>query len=72
MDAVDTLRKSRPTLASCESESPPSFLTPAEFLEFVARLVALRTEGRVEHGSNGLASRTGDTMCRTLKGQRQR
>jgi ABC-2 type transport system ATP-binding protein len=58
-----------------ESESPPSFLTPTEFLEFVARL--RRVEGietKVQHWLTwfGMDEKK-DTMCKDLsKGQRQK
>jgi ABC-2 type transport system ATP-binding protein len=58
-----------------ESESPPSFLTPAEFLQFVARLRGLdNLEQNVEHWLDwfGLQEKR-DTMCKDLsKGQRQK
>ena len=58
-----------------ESESPPSFLTPTEFLQFVARLRGLEDlEAQVEHWLDwfGLQEKR-DTMCKDLsKGQRQK
>ena len=58
-----------------ESESPPSFLTPTEFLEFVARLRRVEEiETKVEHWLDwfGLDEKR-DTMCKDLsKGQRQK
>ena len=58
-----------------ESESPPSFLTPAEFLEFVARLRGVSDmKAKVEHWLDwfGLDEKR-DTMCKDLsKGQRQK
>ena len=58
-----------------ESESPPSFLTPKEFLEFVARLRRVEDiEGKVEHWLDwfGMDEKR-DTMCKDLsKGQRQK
>jgi len=58
-----------------ESESPPSFLTPAEFLEFVARLRGVDDiSGKVEYWLNwfGMEEKR-DTMCKDLsKGQRQK
>ncbi|MFL2969814.1 MAG: ABC transporter ATP-binding protein [Candidatus Poseidoniaceae archaeon] len=58
-----------------ESESPPSFLTPTEFLEFVARLRRVDDiETKVEHWLDwfGLDEKR-DTMCKDLsKGQRQK
>ena len=58
-----------------ESESPPSFLTPTEFLQFVARLRGLENlDEQVEHWLDwfGLQEKR-DTMCKDLsKGQRQK
>ncbi|HII97508.1 MAG TPA: ABC transporter ATP-binding protein, partial [Candidatus Poseidoniaceae archaeon] len=58
-----------------ESESPPSFLTPPEFLTFVASLRGLEdVEGKVDHWLSwfGLNEKR-DTMCKDLsKGQRQK
>ena len=58
-----------------ESESPPSFLTPYEFLEFVAKLRSVDSiQERVEHWIEwfGLEEKR-DTMCKDLsKGQRQK
>ena len=58
-----------------ESESPPSFLTPAEFLEFVARLRGVDDiAGKVEYWLEwfGMEEKR-DTMCKDLsKGQRQK
>jgi|TARA_B110000003_G_C16612440_1_gene520001 ABC-2 type transport system ATP-binding protein len=58
-----------------ESESPPSFLTPTEFLEFVARLRRVDDiQNKVEHWLDwfGLDEKR-DTMCKDLsKGQRQK
>ena len=58
-----------------ESESPPSFLTPTEFLQFVARLRGLDDlDEKVEHWLDwfGLQEKR-DTMCKDLsKGQRQK
>ncbi|MEC7261459.1 MAG: ABC transporter ATP-binding protein, partial [Candidatus Thermoplasmatota archaeon] len=58
-----------------ESESPPSFLTPTEFLQFVARLRGLDDlDERVEYWLDwfGLQEKR-DTMCKDLsKGQRQK
>jgi len=58
-----------------ESESPPSFLTPAEFLEFVARLRGVEDiAGKVEYWLDwfGMEEKR-DTMCKDLsKGQRQK
>ena len=56
-----------------ESESPPSFLTPTEFLQFVARLRGLENlDEQVEYWLDwfGLQEKR-DTMCKDLsKGQR--
>ena len=58
-----------------ESESPPSFLTPFEFLEFVAKLRSVdQIQEHVEHWIDwfGLEEKR-DTMCKDLsKGQRQK
>ena len=58
-----------------ESESPPSFLTPVEFLEFVAKLRSVESIGEsVEYWIDwfGLDEKR-DTMCKALsKGQRQK
>nr|AIE99345.1 ABC transporter ATP-binding protein (ABC-2.A) [uncultured marine group II/III euryarchaeote KM3_109_G01] len=58
-----------------ESESPPSFLTAAEYLEFVARLRNLDDmEQKVTHWLKwfGIDDRS-DTLCKDLsKGQRQK
>lgn len=58
-----------------ESESPPSFLTPTEFLQFVARLRGLEDlDDQVEYWLDwfGLQEKR-DTMCKDLsKGQRQK
>jgi ABC-2 type transport system ATP-binding protein len=58
-----------------ESESPPSFLTPTEFLQFVARLRGLENlDDQVEYWLDwfGLQEKR-DTMCKDLsKGQRQK
>lgn len=58
-----------------ESESPPSFLTPKEFLEFVARLRRVEDiDAKVEHWLDwfGMDEKR-DTMCKDLsKGQRQK
>ena len=58
-----------------ESESPPSFLTPTEFLQFVARLRGLDDlDEQVEYWLDwfGLQEKR-DTMCKDLsKGQRQK
>jgi len=58
-----------------ESESPPSFLTPTEFLQFVARLRGLDDlDEKVEYWLDwfGLQEKR-DTMCKDLsKGQRQK
>ena len=58
-----------------ESESPPSFLTPVEFLEFVATLRNVNDfKNEVEHWLDwfGLEEKR-NTMCKDLsKGQRQK
>lgn len=58
-----------------ESESPPSYLTPIEFLQFVCKLRAVEDlEAKVEHWMDwfGLDEKK-DTMCKDLsKGQRQK
>jgi ABC-2 type transport system ATP-binding protein len=58
-----------------ESESPPSYLTPAEFLEFVCTLRGISDiNEKVEYWINwfGLQEKR-NTMCRDLsKGQRQK
>lgn len=58
-----------------ESESPPSFLTPVEFLEFVAKLRSVENiDDSVEYWIDwfGLDEKR-DTMCKDLsKGQRQK
>jgi ABC-2 type transport system ATP-binding protein len=58
-----------------ESESPPSYLTPSEFLQFVGKLRGIDDlDNKVEHWMNwfGLEEKR-DTMCKDLsKGQRQK
>ncbi|MCS5525685.1 MAG: ABC transporter ATP-binding protein, partial [Candidatus Poseidoniaceae archaeon] len=58
-----------------ESESPPSYLTPIEFLQFVCKLRVVEDyEAKVEHWMDwfGLDEKK-DTMCKDLsKGQRQK
>ncbi len=58
-----------------ESESPPSFLTPSEFLQFVGRLRGVSNlNDKVEYWLDwfGLQEKR-DTMCKDLsKGQRQK
>ena len=58
-----------------ESESPPSYLTAAEYLEFVARLRGLDdVDGKVRHWLDwfGINDKR-DSMCKDLsKGQRQK
>ena len=58
-----------------ESESPPSYLTPVEFLQFVAKLRDIQNaEAEVEHWLSwfGLEEKR-NTMCKDLsKGQRQK
>ena len=76
IDAEDSPQKLKANIGIVpESESPPSFLTPAEFLQFVARLSGLDNLGKnVEHWLDwfGLQEKR-DTMCKDLsKGQRQK
>ncbi len=76
IDAEDSPQKLKANIGIVpESESPPSFLTPAEFLQFVARLRGLdHLEQNVEHWLDwfGLQEKR-DTMCKDLsKGQRQK
>ena len=76
IDAEDSPQKLKANIGIVpESESPPSFLTPAEFLQFVARLRGLdNLEKNVEHWLDwfGLQEKR-DTMCKDLsKGQRQK
>jgi ABC-2 type transport system ATP-binding protein len=76
IDAEDSPQKLKANIGIVpESESPPSFLTPAEFLQFVARLRGLdNLEQNVEHWLDwfGLQEKR-DTMCTDLsKGQRQK
>lgn len=76
VDAVHDPQKVKANIGIVpESESPPSFLTPAEFLEFVARLRGVEDmKGKVEHWLDwfGLQEKR-DTMCKDLsKGQRQK
>ena len=58
-----------------ESESPPSYLTPSEFLQFVGKLRGVDDlDQKVEHWMDwfGLQEKR-DTMCKDLsKGQRQK
>ena len=58
-----------------ESESPPSYLTPSEFLQFVGKLRGVEDlDSKVEHWMDwfGLQEKR-DTMCKDLsKGQRQK
>ena len=76
IDAEDSPQKLKANIGIVpESESPPSFLTPAEFLQFVARLRGLdNLEQNVEHWLDwfGLQEKR-DTTCKDLsKGQRQK
>jgi len=76
IDAEDSPQKLKANIGIVpESESPPSFLTPAEFLQFVARLRGLdNLEQNVEHWLDwfGLQEKR-DTMCKDLSnGQRQK
>ena len=58
-----------------ESESPPSYLTPSEFLQYVGKLRGVDDlDNKVEHWMDwfGLQEKR-DTMCKDLsKGQRQK
>lgn len=58
-----------------ESESPPSYLTPTEFLQFVGKLRGVDDlDSKVKHWMDwfGLQEKS-DTMCKDLsKGQRQK
>ena len=76
IDAEDSPQKLKANIGIVpESESPPSFLTPAEFLQFVARLRGLENlEQNVEHWLDWLGlQEKRDTMCKDLsKGQRQK
>ena len=58
-----------------ESESPPSYLTPSEFLQFVGKLRGVEDlDSKVEHWMDwfGMQEKR-DTMCKDLsKGQRQK
>ena len=58
-----------------ESESPPSYLTPVEFLQFVAKLRDINdSDNKVEYWLDwfGLEEKR-NTMCKDLsKGQRQK
>ncbi|DAC56513.1 MAG TPA: ABC transporter ATP-binding protein, partial [Candidatus Poseidoniales archaeon] len=76
VDAVNDPQKVKANIGIVpESESPPSFLTPTEFLEFVARLRGVDDmKAKVEHWLDwfGLEEKR-DTMCKDLsKGQRQK
>jgi ABC-2 type transport system ATP-binding protein len=76
VDAVTDPQKVKANIGIVpESESPPSFLTPTEFLEFVARLRGVEDmNAKVEHWLDwfGLQDKR-DTMCKDLsKGQRQK
>ena len=76
IDAEDSPQKLKANIGIVpESESPPSFLTPAEFLQFVARLRGLdNLKENVEHWLDGFGlQEKRDTMCKDLsKGQRQK
>jgi ABC-2 type transport system ATP-binding protein len=76
IDAVDDPQKVKANIGIVpESESPPSFLTPVEFLEFVARLRGVENlQQTVAEWITwfGLEDKR-DTMCKDLsKGQRQK
>ncbi len=76
---IDAIRQSQKLKANIgivpESESPPSYLTPVEFLEFICRLRGLDDySDRIEHWIKwfGINDKR-DTMCKDLsKGQRQK
>ena len=76
---IDAIRKPQELKANIgivpESESPPSYLTPVEFLEFVGRLRGLdELDKRINHWMDwfGITDKR-DTMCKDLsKGQRQK
>ena len=69
VDAVNDPQKVKANIGIVpESESPPSFLTPAEFLEFVARLRGVEDmKTKVEHWLEwfGMQEKR-DTMCKDL------
>ena len=76
VDAVHDPQKVKANIGIVpESESPPSFLTPVEFLEFVGRLRGVQNlKATVSYWINwfGLEDKQ-DTMCKDLsKGQRQK
>ena len=70
VDAVNDPQKVKANIGIVhESESPPSFLTPAEFLEFVARLRGVEDmKTKVEHWLEwfGMQEKR-DTMCKDLE-----
>tara|TARA_B100000945_G_C20387725_1_gene600611 strand:- start:536 stop:1318 length:783 start_codon:yes stop_codon:yes gene_type:complete len=76
---IDAIREPQELKANIgivpESESPPSYLTPVEFLEFVGRLRGLdELDKRINHWMDwfGITDKR-DTMCKDLsKGQRQK
>ena len=76
VDAVHDPQKVKANIGIVpESESPPSFLTPVEFLEFVGRLRGVQDlKATVSYWISwfGLEDKQ-DTMCKDLsKGQRQK
>lgn len=76
IDAVGNPQKLKANIGIVpESESPPSFLTPVEFLEFVAKLRNIDDyKNQVEYWLDwfGLEEKR-NTMCKDLsKGQRQK
>jgi len=76
IDAVNSPQKLKANIGIVpESESPPSYLTPVEFLQFVAKLRDLEeSTEQVEHWIEwfGLEEKR-NTMCKDLsKGQRQK
>lgn len=76
---IDAVRNSQKLKANIgivpESESPPSYLTPVEFLEFICRLRGLSDYAkRIDYWIEwfGIKDKR-DTMCKDLsKGQRQK
>lgn len=76
IDAVEEPQKLKANIGIVpESESPPSYLTPVEFLEFVCKLRGIDGEKEsIEYWIDwfGLTDKR-DTMCKDLsKGQRQK
>ncbi len=76
IDAIKSPQKVKANIGIVpESESPPSYLTPVEFLQFVAKLRDIADSNKeVEHWLEwfGLEEKR-NTMCKDLsKGQRQK